>query len=134
MKRFLSLPITVRLFLLALFLRLIQVLLAIHLPIGLDDMFQYDMFARSIVSGNGYRWYSQEDVELVQQYIDLDFIVEDYDPRGVLTSFRAPGYPAFLAAVYTVSGLEWRLFVARLAQAALGATLAPLGYLLARRL
>ena len=119
---------------LALVLRLVPVLFAIHLPIGLDDMFQYDMLARSIVSGNGFRWYSREDVELVQQYIDLDFIVEDYDPRGVLTSFRAPGYPAFLSVVYSLSGLEWRFFAARLVQAVLGATLAPMTYLLSRRL
>jgi len=151
MKKFLSLPITVRLFLLALILRLIPVLFAIHLPIGLDDMFQYDMLARSIVSGNGYRWYAQEDIELVRQFIDLDFIAPstgttlpqagegpgvrgEYDPRGVLTSFRAPGYPAFLAGIYAISGLEWRLFAARLVQAALGATLAPMTYLLSRRL
>ncbi|MEX2144621.1 MAG: glycosyltransferase family 39 protein [Anaerolineales bacterium] len=119
---------------LALLLRLVPVLFTIQLPIGLDDMFQYDMLARSLVSGNGFRWYSQEDIDLVNNYVDLDFIVEDYDPRGVLTSFRAPAYPAFLAAVYSVSGLEWRLFGARLAQAALGATLSPLSFLLARRL
>lgn len=134
MNRFRSLPLTTRLFLLALILRLVPVLVSINLPIGLDDMFQYDMLARSLVAGNGYRWYAQEDIDLVHEYVDLDFIVEDYDPRGVLTSFRAPAYPAFLAAVYSVSGLEWRLFAARLAQAALGAALAPLGYLLARRL
>ncbi len=87
----------------------------------------------SLIAGNGYRWYAQEDIDLVHEYVDLDFIVEDYDPRGVLTSFRAPAYPAFLAGVYSVSGLEWRLIAARLAQAALGAALAPLGYLLARR-
>lgn len=133
MPRFLSLPITVRLFLLALILRLIPVLFAIHLPIGLDDMFQYDMLARSIVSGNGFRWYAQEDIQRVKQFIDIDFI-GDYDPRGVLTSFRAPGYPTFLAGIYALSGMEWRLFAARFVQALLGATLAPMTYLLSRRL
>src|SRR3990170_3170560 len=123
MKKFLFLPITVRLFLLALLLRLIPVLFAIHLPIGLDDMFQYDMLGRSIVSGNGYRWYSQADIDLVKQFIDIDFI-GDYDPRGVLTSFRAPGYPTFLASIYAISGLGARLFAARLGNAILGATLA----------
>ncbi len=133
MNKLLSLPLILRLFLLALVLRLVPVLFAIHLPIGLDDMFQYDMLARSIVSGNGFRWYSQEDVDLVHQYIDIDFI-GDYDPRGVLTSFRAPGYPTFLAAIYEFSGTEWRFFAARLVQAALGATLAPMTYLLSKRL
>lgn len=137
-SRFASFPITVRLFLLALLLRLIPVLFAIHLPIGLTDMFQYDMLARSIVSGNGYRWYAQEDVDLIRQTVGgdfpIDFDIEGYDPRGVLTSFRAPGYPAFLAAIYSVSGMEWRFLAARLVQAALGAALAPMTYLLSRRL
>src|SRR5690606_32949683 len=43
-------------------------------------------------------------------------------------------YPAFLAVIYKLSGFEWRLFAARLVQAALTATLAPLAYLLALRL
>ncbi|HLE74287.1 MAG TPA: glycosyltransferase family 39 protein [Anaerolineales bacterium] len=138
MHKFRSLPLATRLFLLALVLRLAPVLFSIGLPIGLTDMFQYDMLARSLLAGNGFRWYAQEDVDLIRSSIspDLfpDFIVDDYDPRGVLTSFRAPAYPAFLAGVYAASGLEWRWFAARLAQAAIGATLAPLGYLLARRL
>jgi hypothetical protein len=133
MDKLRSIPITWRLFLLALVLRLIPVLFAIHLPIGLDDMFQYDMLARSIASGNGFRWYSQEDVDLVHQYVDIEFI-GDYDPRGVLTSFRAPGYPAFLSSIYLLSGLEWRFFAARLVQAVLGATLAPMTYLLSRQI
>jgi hypothetical protein len=132
-NKFGSLPITVRIFILALVLRLVPVLFAIQLPIGLDDMLQYDMLGRSIVSGNGFRWYSQADVDLVKQFIDIDFI-GDYDPRGVLTSFRAPGYPAFLAAIYEFSGMEWRFFAARLVQAVLGATLAPMTYLLSKRL
>jgi 4-amino-4-deoxy-L-arabinose transferase-like glycosyltransferase len=134
MNKLRALPMTTRLLLLALILRLVPVLFAIHLPIGLDDMFQYDMLARSLVAGNGFRWYAQEDIDLVNEYVDLDFIVEDYDPRGVLTSFRGPGYPAFLAPIYAVSGLDGRLFATRLVQAALGASLAPLSYLLARRL
>ena len=138
MDKLRSLPLTTKLFLLAFVLRLVPVLFSIGLPIGLTDMFQYDMLARSLVSGNGFRWYAQEDLDLIRSSIDPgifpEFVVEDYDPRGVLTSFRAPAYPTFLAGVYSVSGLEWRLFAARLAQAALGATLAPLSYLLARRL
>lgn len=131
---FKSLSPTTRLFLLAFALRLIPVVLAIHLPIGLDDMFQYDMLARSLAAGDGYRWYAQPDLDLIRNYINVHFIAENYDPRGILTSFRAPAYPFLLAAVYTVSGLEWRLFAARLVNAALGALLAPLTYALTRRL
>jgi 4-amino-4-deoxy-L-arabinose transferase-like glycosyltransferase len=132
-NKFRSLPITTKFFLLALALRLVPVLFAFHLPIGLDDMFQYDMLARSLASGNGYRWYAQPDLDLVKSYVDINFVAENYDPRGILTSFRAPGYPFLLAAVYAVSGLEWRFFAARLVNVVLGATLAPLTYLLARR-
>jgi hypothetical protein len=39
------------------------ILLRAGLGIGLDDMFQYDMLARSLVAGNGFRWYAQEDLE-----------------------------------------------------------------------
>ncbi len=134
MNKFLFLPITARLFLLALGLRLIPVLISINLPIGLDDMFQYDMLGRSLAAGNGFRWYSQPDLDLIHSYVpDFNFI-GDYDPRGVETSFRAPGYPAFLAAIYSGSGLEWRLFAARLGNALLGATLAPMAFALAIRL
>ena len=52
-----------RIFFLALVLRLIPVLLTRSLGIGLDDMFQYDMLARSLASGNGYRWYAYEDLK-----------------------------------------------------------------------
>ncbi|MCW5873915.1 MAG: glycosyltransferase family 39 protein [Anaerolineales bacterium] len=119
---------------LALVLRLIPVLLAINLPIGLDDMFQYDMLGRSLAAGEGYRWYAQPDLDLMRSYIDIDFIAPDYDPRGLETSFRAPAYPFLLAGVYTLSGLESRLLAARLVNATLGALLAPMAYALARRL
>ncbi len=119
----------------ALLLRLIPVLLAYNLSIGLDDMFQYDMLGRSIVSGNGYRWYAQPDLDLIQQYVKLDLSGIHYDPRGIETSFRAPLYPAFLALVYFFSGTgPRRFFAARLAQAVLSALLIPLTYFLARRL
>jgi 4-amino-4-deoxy-L-arabinose transferase-like glycosyltransferase len=121
-------------FLLALALRLTPVLLWHDLPIGLDDMFQYDMLARSVVSGNGYRWYAEEDLSLIERYISMERPA-DYDPRGVPTSFRAPGYPGFLALVYAISGVgPRRFFAARLAQALLGAALAPLSWALARRI
>ncbi|MGE5249687.1 MAG: ArnT family glycosyltransferase [Bacteroidota bacterium] len=126
-----------RLYIAALILRLIPVLLARGLGIGLDDMFQYDMLARSIVAGNGYRWYAQQDLAQLAPYVNFDLNSVKYDPvRGVPTSFRAPLYPAFLALVYAVSGTGFaRFFAARLAQAILlGAPLAPLTYLTGRRL
>ena len=127
-----------RIYLVALILRVIPVLLARELGIGLDDMFQYDMLARSLASGHGFRWYAQADMDQLASYVDFDLTsVRDYDPRlGIPTSFRAPLYPAFLALVYFVSGTGFsRFFAARLAQAVLlGAPLAPLTYLVAKRL
>lgn len=121
----------------ALALRLIPVFLTMNLGIGLDDMFQYDMLARSLASGNGFRWYAQEDLKLLEPYVDFDLTTASgYDPEhGLYTSFRAPLYPAFLALVYSLSGLEFsRFFAARLAQAILlGAPLAPLTYLIAKQ-
>lgn len=123
-----------RVFLIAFVVRAIPVLLAINLGIGLDDMFQYDMLARSIVSGNGYRWYAEPDLKLIEPYVKFDLSKINYDPiHGVETSFRAPLYPAFLALVYFFSGLGARFFAARITQAALLALLAPLTYALARR-
>ncbi len=126
-----------RIYLIALILRLVPVLLTTNLGIGPDDMFQYDMLARSLASGNGFRWYAQEDLKLLEPYVDFDLATaQRYDPQyGVYTSFRAPLYPAFLALVYSISGLEFsRFFAARLAQAIfLGAPLAPLTYLVAKR-
>lgn len=127
-----------RIYLVALILRLIPVLLTRGLSIGLDDMFQYDMLARSLASGNGYRWYAHVDLLRFEPYIDFDLsTAHNYDPQyGLYTSFRAPLYPAFLATIYYFSGLEFvRFFAARLAQAILlGAPLAPLTYFVAKRL
>lgn len=123
-----------RVFVLALVLRLLPVLFTARLGIGLDDMFQYDMLARSLAAGNGYRWYAQPDLYTLSRYIQFDLSSVPYDPKGIPTSYRAPLYPAFLALIYALSGLEWRFFAARLAQAVLGATLAPLTYWIARRL
>jgi 4-amino-4-deoxy-L-arabinose transferase-like glycosyltransferase len=121
-------------FLLALALRLIPVLYTHDWSVGLDDMLQYDGLARSIVAGNGYRWYAERDLAQVRRYVSTEKPA-DYDPRGVLTSFRAPGYPAFLALIYWVSGVGDRRFLAaQLAQALLGATLAPLSWTLARQI
>jgi 4-amino-4-deoxy-L-arabinose transferase-like glycosyltransferase len=122
------------LFFVALVLRTVPVLLSYDVGIGLDDMHQYDMLARSIVSGNGYRWYSEPDLNLILPYINVDLSNVDYDPRGIEAAFRAPMYPIFLASVYFVGGLTHRFFIARLVQALLGALLAPMVYVLARRL
>jgi hypothetical protein len=134
MKRFFS-NFAPRIFLIALVLRLVPVLLSFNLGIGLDDMFQYDMLARSIVAGTGYRWYAQPDLYLVQLFINFDLTSVNYDPRGVLTSFRPPLYPAFLALIYFVTGVGvHRFFIVRLVQAFLGAALVPLTYVLAKRI
>jgi hypothetical protein len=128
----------VRIYILALVLRLIPVLLTRGLGIGLDDMFQYDMLARSLASGNGFRWYAQEDLKLLEPFVEFDLsTARGYDPQyGLYTSFRAPLYPAFLATVYFLNGLDFlRFFAVRLAQAILlGAPLAPLTYLVSRYL
>jgi hypothetical protein len=60
-NRKISFPLFI--FLVALVVRLIPVIMARDLGIGLDDMFQYDMLARSIVAGDGYRWYAQDDLD-----------------------------------------------------------------------
>jgi 4-amino-4-deoxy-L-arabinose transferase-like glycosyltransferase len=123
-----------RAFVIGLALRLIVVVVMRAMTIGLDDMFQYDMLARSIVTGNGYRWYSQPDLDMAQKFFAI-VTPPDYDPRGVLTSFRAPLYPAFLAVIYWFSGVgAGRFFVARLVQVFLNALLIPLTYWLARKL
>jgi hypothetical protein len=128
-----SFPLLV--FLVAFVVRLIPVLLSRNLGIGLDDMFQYDMLARSIVTGNGYRWYAQSDLYLVKNYIPFDLSTVNYDPRGVLTSFRPPLYPAFLAIIYFFNGITpERFFTARLIQALLNALLAPMTFLAARQI
>jgi len=127
-----------RIYIVALILRLIPVILARGLGIGLDDMFQYDMLARSIAAGNGFRWYSQEDLNQLAAFVDFDLTsIQGYDPLlGIPTSFRAPLYPTFLALVYFIHGSGFsRFFAARLVQAIfLGAPLAPLTYWVAQRL
>jgi len=126
------------LFSLALLPRLALVLAFLGSPIGLDDMFQYDMLARSLASGQGYRWYGRADVTLLRPYLDrfygIDLSTEQVPVEGYLTTFRAPGYPLFLAGLYALAGLQNRLAAARLAQALLGAALAPLTAVLALRL
>ncbi len=124
-----------RIFLIALFMRLMPVVAFHNLGIGLDDMFQYDMLARSIAAGDGYRWYAEADLPKVLPSLKLDLSLVNYDPRGVLTSFRPPLYPSFLALIYLVFGAGANRFLyARLIQTLLGASLAPLTYALAQHL
>ena len=109
--------------------------MARHLGIGLDDMFQYDMLARSLALGNGFRWYAPADLARLAPFLHLDLASLALDPRGMPTTFRAPLYPSFLAIVYLLNGInDDRFFAARLAQAALGALLAPLTYFTARHI
>jgi hypothetical protein len=127
-----------KIYLIALVLRLLPVIFARGLGIGLDDMFQYDMLARSLAQGNGFRWYAAADLNQLASYVDFDLsTARDYDSLlGVETSFRAPFYPAFLAVVYFFNGIDFsRFLAARLAQAVfLGAPLAPLTYLVAKKI
>ncbi len=109
------------------------VVLTRHLGIGLDDMFQYDMLARSLTTGNGYRWYAPADLARMAPYMHLSAVALHLDARGLQTTFRAPLYPFFLSLIYSLSGInDSRFFAARLAQAVLGAALAPLTYFVAR--
>ncbi|MEW6086554.1 MAG: hypothetical protein AB1607_18360 [Chloroflexota bacterium] len=128
----------IRIYLVALVLRLAPVIAARGLGIGLDDMFQYDMLARSLAQGHGFRWYAEADLAQLASFVDFDLSsVREYDPNlGVPTSFRAPLYPAFLAIVYFFNGIDFsRFFAARLTQAILlGAPLAPLTYWVAKKL
>jgi len=127
-----------KIYLVALILRLIPIIAARGLGIGLDDMFQYDMLARSLAQGHGFRWYAEADLNQLASFVDFDLsTAREYDAiLGVRTSFRAPLYPAFLAIVYFFNGIDFsRFFAARLAQAIfLGAPLAPLTYWVAKKL
>ncbi len=132
-----SLSFPWRVFLAALTLRLIPVLLSRSLGIGLDDMFHYDMLARSLAGGNGFRWFAEADLKQILPFVKFDLSTIDYDPaRGVPTSFRAPLYPAFLSIIYFIVGADspMRFFAARLAQAVLGASLTPMIYFFALKL
>jgi len=135
-KRFTSgFTFSARITFIALIVRLIPVMSTMNLGIGLDDMFQYDMLARSLATGNGYRWYAEQDLQLIQPYINIDLTSGDYDPRGVLTSFRPPLYPFFLAMIYLVVGIgSERFFFTRLVQVFVGAILVPLTYALSKSL
>src|SRR3970282_2331467 len=96
------------------------------------------MLGLSRARRNGYRWYQRHYVRRLQAYIHLNYEVdlppESVPEEGYLTVFRAPGYPVLLAVIYRVAGEADRLAGARLVQSALGALLAPLTVVLARRL
>lgn len=110
------------------FVHMIVVILFMDQPIALDDMFQYDMLARSIKEGRGYRWYSKADVEILRpyysQFLDIDHL--SFPELGLQTTFRAPGYPFFLAFIYFFVPNFFHFMIARLVQAGLAAALAPL--------
>lgn len=116
------------LFLGSLLLHLMMVAPFLNYPIALDDMFQYDMLARSLSAGNGFRWYAKADVEILRpyyaQFLDLDHLT--FPDQGIPTTFRAPGYPIFLGILYLMVPDSLRFGLARLAQAGLIAALAPL--------
>lgn len=123
----------IQIFLVALCLRLIPVLLTPGLGIGLDDMFQYDMLGRSLASGNGFRWYAAADLQRMAPLLHVDPSTLAIDPRGLVTTFRAPLYPALVGLIYAVFGMGANRFLAvRLVQALLGAGLAPGTYCAAR--
>ncbi len=135
-SRRLSPAVLLGVYLVALLPHLVIAILFRSYPIALDDMFQYDMLARSLASGQGYRWYASADVEVLRpylkQFLDVDHLVTP--PNGLLTTFRPPGYPFFLALVYRLAPFTDRLPNARLAQAVLAALLAPAAALLGVRI
>ena len=122
------------LYAIALGARLAWVIVFRDLGLGLDDMFQYDMLARSLAAGQGFRWYRPPDLERIAGLIGIDPATITVPPEGIASTFRPPLYPAFLALIYLCAGWEQRLLAARGAQAALTASLAPLTALLAHRL
>lgn len=132
-----TLRLAVFLFGLALLPRLTLALVFLDTPIGLDDMHQYDMLARSLASGHGYRWYGRQDVELLRPLLEAQYdldLPEQVPEFGYRTAYRPPGYPVMLATIYRLVGFPNRLAAARVAQSLLGALVAPLTALIAIRL
>ena len=133
-------PISLRtfivLFLTSYSIHMLIVVLFINQPIALDDMFQYDMLARSIKEGSGFRWYAKADVEVLRpyyaQFLDLDHL--DFPENGLKTAFRAPGYPVLLALLYYFVPDAFRFMLARFVQAGLAALLAPIVVIFSRQL
>lgn len=132
-RRGLNKKVYVGLWLVAFLPRFVLALLFFDHSIALDDMYQYDMLARSVLQGNGYRWYSEADFEKLRPYYERFLDVEDiqFPEEGLRTAHRAPGYPVFLSGVYAVVPESNRFGWTRLIQAALTAGLAPLCALIA---
>lgn len=124
------------LWLVALLPRLVVAGIFFQFPIALDDMFQYDMLARSLASGHGYRWYTPADVETLRPYLQqvLDLSKVNPPPDGFITTFRPPGYPFFLAGLYELVPEPFRLGYVRIVQAFVMALMAPLAALLGLRI
>lgn len=101
--------------------------------ISLDDMYQYDMLARSLAEGRGFRWYSAADFEPLRSYYTRFLDVEqlDFPEEGIQTAHRGPGYPTFLSLIYRVTPETTRFGWVRVIQAGLMAGLAPLIALIA---
>lgn len=75
-------------------------------PLSLDEI-EYDRLAWSLAEGRGYTSFF-----------------------GIESTFRPPGYPLFLAAIYVVTGPDY--YAARMVQCFVTAALGPLTWLLAR--
>jgi hypothetical protein len=125
-----------RSWLIALVPHILVVLVFIRYPIALDDMYQYDMLARSIRNGVGYRWYSRADVAILEPYLSqiVDLSQMTFPENGLLTTFRAPGYPLFLAGLYALVPSTIRFFLTRLVQAGLFAFMTPAIIVLSRKM
>ena len=99
-------------------------------------MFQYDMLARSIKEGQGFRWYTKADIDILRpyysQFLDLEHL--NFPEEGLITTFRAPGYPFFLAIIYWFVSNTSHFIAARLVHAFFAAILAVLVALIAYNL
>lgn len=59
----------------------------------------------------------------LSQRVDVEHVVPP--PEGLVTTFRAPGYPLFLALIYVWMPLSQRFAAARVTQSLVLSTLAP---------
>ncbi|HXF51946.1 MAG TPA: glycosyltransferase family 39 protein [Dehalococcoidia bacterium] len=91
-----------------------------------DDSVWYDFSARSIAAGKGYVW-----DPTIWKLADGSPAYPNDTEVGP-SALWPPGYPAFLAAIYKVTGGS--LLAGKVANAALGAATALLAFLIARRL